>query len=195
MSQVAVRCLVGLGNPGPQYAEHRHNVGFWFAEALARQYSAEFRADAKFFGEVARIRTAAGECWLLKPTTFMNHSGRSVGALMRFYRLQPEELLVVHDELDLSPGVLRLKKSGGHGGHNGLRDIASALASKDFLRARVGIGHPGHKSAVSNYVLSRPPQSEQQVIEVALEDLLRHWETVQCGDLAAAMQVLHSARD
>lgn len=193
MSKTPISCVVGLGNPGPKYQDNRHNVGFWLVDALARQYSASWRSENKFGGDVARISTPAGDCWLLKPMTYMNHSGRSVGALARFYRLAPEQILVVHDELDMQPGVLRLKSGGGHGGHNGLRDIVNVLGSRDFLRARVGIGHPGDKHGVSNYVLSRPAQDEQIEIERALDRMLDHWLPLQGGDLQGAMQALHSS--
>lgn len=193
MNGDAITCVVGLGNPGPKYEQTRHNVGYWLVDALARRYGASLRADTKFSGEVARVRSEAGECWLLKPTTYMNHSGRSVSALARFYRIAPEQMLVIHDDLDLAPGVARLKKGGGHGGHNGLRDIVSALGSREFVRARIGIGHPGHKDGVSDYVLSRPSQADQAAIDNALDELLRHWPEVQRGELQQAMQSLHSA--
>jgi len=188
-----IRCVVGLGNPGPRYADTRHNVGFWLADRLARRYGEHLRAENRFFGEVARIRTEVGECWLLKPMTYMNQSGRADSALARFYKIPLEQMLVVHDELDMAPGVIRLKKGGGHGGHNGLRDIASAVGGKDFYRLRIGIGHPGHKDAVTDYVLSRPYKTEQEAIERGLDEVERHWPAIQSGDLQKAMQELHSA--
>jgi PTH1 family peptidyl-tRNA hydrolase len=188
-----ITCVVGLGNPGPKYEETRHNVGFWLVDRLAHRYGAVMRADNKFAGEVARIRTPVGECWLLKPMTYMNHSGRSVSALAKFYKLPLENMLVAHDELDMVPGVVRLKKGGGHGGHNGLRDIISAMGSKDFHRVRIGIGHPGHRDGVSDYVLSRPYKAEQDLIERGLDEIERHWETVQAGDMGKAMREIHSA--
>ncbi len=189
----AIRCVVGLGNPGPKYAETRHNVGFWLVDRLARRYGATLRAENKFSGELARMRSEAGECWLLKPMTYMNNSGRAVSALARFYKIPLEQILVVHDELDLAPGVVRLKKGGGHGGHNGLRDIVSAMGGKDFYRARIGIGHPGHKDAVTDYVLSRPYKAEQAAIEQGLDELERHWSLIQAGEMQSAMQAIHSA--
>ena len=189
----AIRCVVGLGNPGPKYAETRHNVGFWLVDRLARRYGATLRAENKFSGELARMRSEAGECWLLKPMTYMNNSGRAVSALARFYKIPLEQILVVHDELDLAPGVVRLKKGGGHGGHNGLRDIVSAMGGKDFYRARIGIGHPGHKDAVTDYVLSRPYKAEQAAIEQGLDELERHWPLIQAGEMQSAMQAIHSA--
>jgi PTH1 family peptidyl-tRNA hydrolase len=188
-----IQCVVGLGNPGPKYAETRHNAGFWFVDALAREYGAMLRPESKFFGEVGRLHSAVGECWLLKPTTYMNHSGRSVAALCNFYRIDPSRLLVVYDELDLAPGVMRLKTGGGHGGHNGMRDITSALGSRDFHRLRIGIGHPGHKEAVVAYVLSRPGKVDQTAIDRGLGEALRQWDAVQAGELHKAMNALHTA--
>jgi len=184
---------VGLGNPGPKYAETRHNAGFWFVDELARANGVVLRAENKFSGELGRMRTSAGECWLLKPMTYMNHSGRSVAALCNFYRIPPEQLLVVYDELDLSPGMVRLKTGGGHGGHNGMRDICEAIGSKDFHRLRIGIGHPGHKEAVVGYVLSRPGKSEQQAIDNGLGEAMRQWDLIQGGELSRAMNALHTA--
>jgi len=189
----AIRCLVGLGNPGPKYEDTRHNVGFWLVDRLARHFGASLRPDNKFGGEVARISTEAGECWLLKPMTYMNHSGRSVSALARFYKIPIEHFLVAHDDLDLGPGVIRLKKGGGHGGHNGLRDIIGAMGSNDFQRVRIGIGHPGHRDAVTDFVLSRPGRAEQDAIEAGLDEVERHWLTIQSGELQKAMQEIHSA--
>ena len=160
-----IRCVIGLGNPGPKYADTRHNVGFWLVDRLARRYGEHLRAENRFSGEVARIRTEAGECWLLKPMTYMNHSGRAVSALARFYKIPVEQMLVVHDELDMAPGVIRLKKGGGHGGHNGLRDIISHLGSRDFWRLRIGVGHPGHRDQVVAAVLSKPTPGERKLID------------------------------
>jgi len=192
MSSKPITCVVGLGNPGPKYHDTRHNVGFWLVDRLARRYGAVLRGENKFSGEVARIRTPVGECWLLKPMTYMNHSGRAVSALAHFYKIPLEQVLVAHDDLDLAPGVIRLKQGGGHGGHNGLRDISAALG-KDFIRARIGIGHPGHRDAVTGYVLSAPYKSEQAAIDSGLDEIERHWEGVQAGDLAKAMQEIHTA--
>ncbi|MGB5252105.1 MAG: aminoacyl-tRNA hydrolase [Sedimenticolaceae bacterium] len=189
----AIRCVVGLGNPGPKYAGTRHNAGFWFVDQLARRHAAVLRAENKFSGEVARVAAASGDCWLLKPMTYMNHSGRSVSALCNFYRITPGELLVVYDELDLAPGMVRLKSAGGHGGHNGLSDICSSLGTKDFQRLRIGIGHPGHKEAVVAYVLSRPGRHEHQAIEEGIAEALRHWDLIQAGELQKAMNALHAA--
>jgi len=189
----AIQCVVGLGNPGPKYEATRHNAGFWFIDELARRAGATFRPEKKFCGEVARIQSPAGDCWLLKPMTYMNHSGRAVSALCNFYRIDPAQLLVVYDELDLPSGTLRLKSGGGHGGHNGMRDICSALGSRDFLRLRIGIGHPGHKEAVVGYVLSKPGREEHQALEAGIDEALGHWDLIQAGDLQKAMNVLHAA--
>jgi len=189
----AIACLVGLGNPGPKYEETRHNVGFWLVDRLARKFGVMLRAENKFGGEVARISTDAGDCWLLKPITYMNNSGRSVSALARFYKIPLEQILVAHDDLDLDPGVIRLKKGGGHGGHNGLRDIISAMGGNNFHRVRIGIGHPGHRDAVTDFVLSRPGRAEQDAIDVGLDEVERHWLTIQGGDMQKAMQEIHSA--
>lgn len=193
MSDTPIACLVGLGNPGPKYEDTRHNVGFWLVDRLARRYGAVMRAENKFGGEIARIRTPVGECWLLKPMTYMNNSGRAVSALAKFYKIPLAQILVAHDELDMAPGIMRIKQGGGHGGHNGLRDIVSAMGGKDFPRVRIGIGHPGHKDAVSDYVLSRPYKAEQELIERGLDEVERHWESIQGGDLARAMQEIHTA--
>ena len=176
-----LQCVIGLGNPGPKYADTRHNAGFWFVDALARENGVILRAENKFSGEVGRISTPVGDCWLLKPMTYMNHSGRSVAALCNFYRLDPARVLVVYDELDLAPGMMRLKTGGGHGGHNGMRDITSALGTKDFHRLRIGIGHPGHKEAVVGYVLSQPGKMEHESISRGIDEALRQWPMIQAG--------------
>ena len=150
----AIRCVVGLGNPGTKYAGTRHNAGFWFVDELARRHAAVLRAENKFSGEVALVTAASSDCWLLKPMTYMNHSGRSVSALCNFYRIPPAGLLVVYDELDLAPGMMRLKSGGGHGGHNGLRSIAEALRETEYNRLRMGVGRPPAGGDVSRYVLS-----------------------------------------
>ena len=188
-----IKCVAGLGNPGPKYADTRHNAGFWFVDQLAAAHGAVLRAENKFSAEVARISTTHGDCWLLKPMTYMNHSGRAVAALCNFYKIPPAQLLVAYDELDLNPGAVRLKTGGGHGGHNGLRDICAAHSSKDFHRLRIGIGHPGHKDAVVGHVLSRPGKAEQQAIETGLEEALRIWDSVVSGEMQKAMNTLHSA--
>jgi len=152
-----IKLIVGLGNPGKQYENTRHNAGFWFVEEVARQYQLQFRPETKFLGEVARVQSNGHDVWLLKPMTFMNRSGQSIQSLANFYKISPDQILVVHDELDLSPGTAKLKSGGGHGGHNGLRDTIAALGTPAYLRLRLGIGHPGHRDQVVDYVLHPPP--------------------------------------
>jgi PTH1 family peptidyl-tRNA hydrolase len=162
-----LKLIVGLGNPGREYARTRHNAGWWFVDALAAQYHGTWRHEARQHTDLARIRVADTELWLLKPTAFMNRSGAPIAAVANFYRLTPPDILVVQDEIDLPPGVARLKQGGGHGGHNGLRDVIAHLGP-DFWRLRIGVGHPGSKDLVLDAVLDRPTAAEQQVIEQAL---------------------------
>lgn len=184
--------IAGLGNPGPQYEHTRHNVGFWWLDQLAHDHAVSFSAESKFHGQLARCQIGQDTLFLLKPLVFMNRSGQSVAALAQFYKIPPEHILVIHDELDLPVGTAKLKKSGGHGGHNGLRDIISRLGSKDFLRCRLGIDHPGHSSLVSNYVLNKPSQTDRQQIMDAIDNALRVLPDVVSGDLEKAMHWLHS---
>lgn len=163
-----LRLIVGLGNPTNAYAETRHNAGFWFADALAAAYSASFSPNARFESLLARLEAAGQELILLKPQTYMNHSGRAVAAVCRYFRFAPSEVLVAHDELDFQPGVIKLKQGGGHGGHNGLRDIVVQLQSADFHRLRIGIGHPGVKELVSPYVLARPAPADRAAMNAAI---------------------------
>lgn len=183
--------IVGLGNPGSNYSETRHNAGFWFVDELARQQHLAFRGENKFHGETCRLPSA--NTWLLKPSTFMNRSGQAIAALARFYRIPLTQILVVHDELDLPCGTARLKRGGGHGGHNGLRDTIQQCGGKDFLRLRIGIDHPGHKEQVSDYVLSKPSQADRQAIVQALENALAVFPLIARGELQKAMTQLHSA--
>ncbi|MCW3479946.1 aminoacyl-tRNA hydrolase [Neisseriaceae bacterium JH1-16] len=189
-----IRLIAGLGNPGPDYVRTRHNAGFWLIDELAWQLKANFKSESKFFGEVARVNTPAGEVWLVKPMTYMNLSGQAVVALARFYKILPEEVLVVHDELDLDPGVARYKQGGGHGGHNGLKDIIARLGSPNFWRLRLGIGHPGDRNEVVNFVLKKPRSEEQTLIDEAILRALDTVPTVLSGDFASAMKTLHTAR-
>lgn len=189
----SVKLIVGLGNPGKQYEQTRHNAGFWFVEEVARQYGVQFRPETKFLGEVARVQSNGLDVWLLKPTTFMNRSGQSIQALAKFYKIEPEAILVAHDELDLDPGVARLKKGGGHGGHNGLRDTIAALSTKEFKRLRLGIGHPGSRNDVVDFVLKAPSKTEFQQIEDASYEATRVLPDVLSGDMAKAMNQLHSS--
>ena len=184
------RLIVGLGNPGPEYESTRHNVGFWFVDQLAAQMKIDLAQQAKFFGKAGR----AGELWLLQPTTFMNRSGQAVAALANFYKISPAEILVIHDELDLPPGGIRLKQGGGNGGHNGLKDIQAKLGTPDFWRLRLGIGHPrmlGLSQQVVDFVLHQPRKEELPEIERALDRCLLAWPKIAAGDFAGAQQQLH----
>ncbi|SFV84995.1 Peptidyl-tRNA hydrolase [hydrothermal vent metagenome] len=189
---MAIKLIVGLGNPGKDYQSHRHNVGFWFCDVLAHLYTGSFKKESKFFGEVTQVNIAGAMIRLLKPSTYMNASGQSIQSLTKFYQIEVDEILVVHDELDLDPGVARLKLSGGHGGHNGLRDTIKALGSKDFYRLRLGIGHPGDKSMVADFVLHSPKKSELELIQNAMTDALQVIEKIVKGDAESAMQTLHT---
>lgn len=190
----SIKCIVGLGNPGAEYEQTCHNAGFWFVDELARQQSVAMRVESKFFGELARIDINGKDCWLLKPGTFMNRSGQSVSALAKFYKLPASAFLVVHDELDLPAGDIKFKKGGGHGGHNGLRDIMSALSDKNFYRYRIGVGHPGHKDAVVDHVLSRPSRDDQQAIETAIDEGIRQVELLLGGEYQKVMNTLHTKK-
>jgi len=186
--------IVGLGNPGREYEQTRHNAGFWFVEALARQSNASFKADGKFFGDVAKTRIGGHEVWLLKPDTFMNRSGQAISALARFYKIGLDQILVAHDELDILPGDIRLKVGGGHGGHNGLRDTITQMGGNTFLRLRIGIGHPGHSSQVTGFVLGKAPASEQSLIDEAIERALKVMPLAVSGEVQKAMNELHSSK-
>ena len=166
-----IKLIVGLGNPGDKYADTRHNAGEWLIERLARRFNVTLNAENKFFGKVEKTLMNGKEIRFLVPTTFMNLSGKAVGALANFYRIKPEEILVLHDELDLPPGSVKLKLGGGHGGHNGLKDIVAALGNNNnFYRLRIGIGHPGHRDLVAGYVLNKPSPSEREALENALDE-------------------------
>ncbi len=188
-----IKLIVGLGNPGPEYQNTRHNAGEWFVKQLANRYNTTLSAQSKFFGHTGRIFIGPYDIHLLIPSTFMNLSGKSVGALANFYKIEPEQILVAHDELDIDPGTARIKLGGGHGGHNGLRDIIKQLGNnKNFYRLRIGIGHPGHKSQVSNYVLSKASVSDQQKIDAAIDESERVIEDLIKGELDRAQHQLHS---
>ena len=187
-----IRLIVGLGNPGADYVDTRHNAGFWFLDLLANHLSLSFRFEKRFNADEAKHRVGGKDIFLLKPQTFMNRSGQSVGALARFYKLKPQQMLVVHDELDLAPGDNRLKLGGGHGGHNGLRDTINHLGDNDFFRLRVGIGHPGDRDQVINYVLHRPSVQDKDLIEAANQRTLEVMPLVFEGRLDKAMQALHT---
>jgi PTH1 family peptidyl-tRNA hydrolase len=189
----SIRLIVGLGNPGREYETTRHNAGYWWVDELARLQNLSFRNEAKFHGLTARGQLHGHEVFLLKPQTFMNLSGRAVGALAQFYKITPAEILVVHDELDLPPGAARLKLGGGHGGHNGLKDIIAHLGTRDFWRLRLGIGHPGERAEVVNFVLNDPRREERELIDVAMQRALDVAHLFIEGKTEAAMLKLHSA--
>ena len=191
-----IRLVVGLGNPGREYDATRHNAGFWFADALAARLSAGFVSEGKFHGSVAR---ALSDLRLLKPGTYMNVSGRSVAALARFFAIEPAEIVVAHDELDLPPGEVKMKFGGGHAGHNGLRDIALQLGTPEFWRLRIGIGHP-RDSAIpqqdaADYVLAAPRRDEKSAIEAAIDKGVGAWPAIAAGDFTRAMLELHTKED
>ncbi|OBX46780.1 aminoacyl-tRNA hydrolase [Haemophilus haemolyticus] len=166
-----IKLIVGLGNPGDKYADTRHNAGEWLIERLARRFNVSLNPESKFFGKTARTLVNGKEVRLLVPTTFMNLSGKAVGALASFYRIKPEEILVIHDELDLPPGTAKLKQGGGHGGHNGLKDIVAQLGNNNnFYRLRIGIGHPGHRDLVAGYVLNKPSPADRDALEKVLDE-------------------------
>jgi PTH1 family peptidyl-tRNA hydrolase len=191
-----IRLVVGLGNPGREHEATRHNAGFWYADALASRLGASFSGEAKFHGRVAR---AVGDLRLLKPGTYMNLSGRAVAALAQFFAIAPGEILVVHDELDLPPGEVKMKFGGGHAGHNGLRDIVARLGSADFWRLRLGIGHPRDSAIpqqdVADYVLQPPRNNESEAIAHAIERALDAWPQIAAGDFERAMMALHTRRE
>lgn len=188
-----IKLIVGLGNPGREYEATRHNAGFWWVDEFARVNQIPFKAENKFHALAARSVLHGHELYLLKPQTFMNVSGRSVGALVQFYKIEPAQIMVVHDELDLPPGSAKLKLGGGHGGHNGLKDIIAYLGSRDFWRLRIGIGHPGDRAEVANFVLNAPRKEEQVLIENALQRAQDVAPLIVEGKLEAAMLKLHSA--
>ena len=188
----ALRLIVGLGNPGAEYLRTRHNVGFWFVDALAERESARFGFDNKLHAESTRVRLGDEQIWLLKPTTFMNKSGLAVSAALRYYKIEPEQMLVVHDDLDLPPGVARLKFDGGHGGQNGLRDIVAHLGHGKFHRLRIGIGHPGHKDRVTPWVLGRAGARDEEAIIDSLIAAQAVLPLALAGDFNEAMKRLHT---
>jgi len=190
-----MKLVVGLGNPGRKFERTRHNAGFWWVERLAQATGAALREDAKFHGHIAKLAHPA-EVWLLRPATYMNESGRAVAAMAAFYRIAPREILVVHDELDLPPGGVKLKFGGGVAGHNGLKDVAAQLGSNDFWRLRLGIGHPRDQAASEqeavDYVLHPPRAEEQSLIDDAITRSLEMWPSMVAGDMETAMLRLHT---
>ena len=193
MVHPGIRLVVGLGNPGPDYVLTRHNAGFWFVDRLAEAYRADFRAEGKFHGLLARISVGGQDMRLLKPSTYMNHSGRAVAAVAHYFDIPPEQILIAYDELDLPPGRARLKHGGGHAGHNGMRDSIAALGSRGFWRLRIGIGHPGDKARVVGYVLGRPSQADAAAILDAVDDASRALPELVEGRFQLAMNRLHAS--
>jgi peptidyl-tRNA hydrolase, PTH1 family len=187
-----IKLLAGLGNPGTQYEGTRHNAGFWWLDAVAHKLRATLVPERGYFGLVARINRAEGPLWLLEPMTFMNLSGKSVAALARFFKIAPHEILVAHDELDLLPGQMKLKLGGGHAGHNGLKDIHAQLGSADFWRLRLGIGHPGVRAEVIDYVLRKPAPEQREAIEKCIELSLGALDLVLDGNMERAMMKIHA---
>lgn len=189
-----IKLFVGLGNPGPDYAQTRHNAGFWWIDALAERWRLHLTPERSYFGLVARGTVDGRTVWLLEPQTFMNKSGQSVAALARFFKVQPDEVLVVHDELDLPPGEAKLKRGGGHAGHNGLRDIHSQLGSADYWRLRLGVGHPGDRAEVVNWVLKKPSPEHRAAIEEAVGRSLKAAEHLLNGEMEKATVLIHTSK-
>ena len=187
-----IRLRVGLGNPGPEYEATRHNAGFWWIDTVARRLGAHLSADKAYHGLVARVNRPAGPIWLIEPQTYMNLSGKSVAPLARFFRIAPEEILVVHDELDVLPGQMKLKQGGSAAGHNGLKDIQAQLGSPAFWRLRLGIGHPGDRAEVAGYVLRKPPASERELIEGCIDRSMEALDLLLAGDMPKATALLHA---
>lgn len=188
-----IKLFVGLGNPGEKYAATRHNAGFWWVDHVAAATNSKLALDAKFFGIAGKLNPTS-DSWLIKPTTFMNASGKAVAALANYYKISPAEILVIHDELDLPAGSIKMKFSGGHGGHNGLRDIHAALGTADYWRLRVGIGHPGTKSEVVNFVLKAPTKDEQQGIDDSIYESCQLVDLMLKGEFDSAMLKLHTKK-
>ena len=187
-----IRLLVGLGNPGPEYEATRHNAGFWFIDEAARKLATHLTIERSYSGRVGRTNRSEGPVWLLQPMTFMNLSGKSVAALARFFKIAPNEILVAHDELDLLPGQVKIKLGGSHAGHNGLKDIQAQLGSADFWRLRLGIGHPGVKAEVINYVLRKPLAEQREAIDKSIEQSINALDLLLSGNMEHAMMKIHA---
>ena len=192
--QPDLRLIVGLGNPGAQYADTRHNAGFWFVDEVARITGATLRPEPRFHGLAARVMLDSHELWLLEPTTFMNRSGQSVAALARFYKIAPEQILIAHDEIDLPVGQVKLKYAGGHGGHNGLRDLHAHLGTPNYWRLRLGVDHPGSKDLVVDYVLHAPSKVDRLKIDGIIDEACRQLPALMRGEAASVMNHLHSLK-
>lgn len=186
-----VRIIAGLGNPEERYERTLHNAGFWFVDALARKFGGHFRYEKKFDAEICRVTMHGEDVWLVKPQSYMNHSGPPVRGMLDYYRLKPAGLLVAHDEIDLQPGTVRIKEGGGHGGHNGIRDVIRHCGA-DFLRLRLGVGHPGQKDEVTNYVLKRGSSEVESAIERNIDDAIAVLPELVDGNISAAMKKLHT---
>ncbi len=195
MASQPIQLIAGLANPGKEYAKSRHNAGAWIVDALAKSESLVLKADVKFHGSLAKLVLGSDKCWLVIPTTYMNNSGRCIRALAHFYHIPVEAILIVHDDLDLPPGIARFKQGGGEGGHNGLKDIVTQLGSKDFWRLRLGIGHPGHRDRVHDYVLSSPSVADRKKIEEASDKALSVLPTFIAGEKQKAIQTLHNKEE
>jgi peptidyl-tRNA hydrolase, PTH1 family len=191
----ALRLIVGLGNPGAEHLRTRHNAGFWFLDALAQAERLRFGAESKLHGETAKLHLGGQALWLLKPSTYMNRSGQSVASALRYWKIEPEEMLVAHDDLDLPPGAARLKFDGGHGGQNGLRDLFAHLGHGRFHRLRLGIGHPGHRDQVTNWVLGKPGRVDEEAMLDAIAASLQVLPLAVDGNFNEAMKRLHTPRD
>lgn len=189
----SIKLLVGLGNPGEKYEDTRHNAGFWWIDQVAASTKSKLALNSKLFGVVGKLNSS-NDVWLLKPTTFMNASGKAVAALANYYKITTAQILVIHDELDLPPETAKLKKGGGHGGHNGLKDIATALGTPDFWRLRLGIGHPGDRNEVINFVLKAPLKDEQIAINRCIDDSVNILPQLLSGDFENAMLKLHTKK-
>ena len=189
-----IKLLVGLGNPGADYEATRHNAGVWWIDALARELKVSLVPERSYYGLAGRTSVNGQSVWLLQPQTFMNLSGKSVASLARFFKIQPEEILVVHDELDLPPGQVKLKRGGSHAGHNGLRDIHAQLGSPDYWRLRIGIGHPGEKSEVANWVLKKPAPDQRTLIEDSIAHSLKAHTAMLAGDMDKATLLVHTTK-
>ena len=187
----SVRIIAGLGNPEEKYERTLHNAGFWFVDALARKFGGHFRYEKKFDAEICRVTMHGEDVWLVKPQSYMNHSGPPVRGMLDYYRLKPAQLLVAHDEIDLQPGIVRIKEAGGHGGHNGIRDVIQHCGA-DFLRLRLGVGHPGEKDKVTNYVLKRGSSEVESAIERNIDDAIAVLPELIDGNVNAAMKKLHT---
>ncbi|MEO7108544.1 MAG: aminoacyl-tRNA hydrolase [Rhodoferax sp.] len=189
-----IKLFVGLGNPGPEYEATRHNAGFWWIDALARELKTSLNMDKGYHGMVARTTVNGQTVWLLQPQTFMNLSGRSVGTLARFFKIAPNEILVAHDELDIAPGQVKLKFGGSHAGHNGLRDIHAQLGTGDYWRLRLGVGHPGDRAEVVNWVLKKPSLDHRIAIEQCIDRSLKALPAFLAGDMEKATLLVHTSK-